>query len=501
MQTILVIDDEAEIRFAIERILKKLDLQVISCENAALGIDIIKQNPNISLVISDVLMPGLNGVDLVKFVYETEANLPVILITGNPDLATAEAAVRYKAFDYISKPFERNQIVEQIRKALAHKLEKDIEKEKLLKAALMEDVLRSQNLDLNRQNSAILNATSDAIITVNKVGTIISANLSALENFRIESPLDLIGNNVKILFPPNKVGFYTKETNRLFTVHSTYTALQLNDVTLRKFDGSEFSADVSVCAYKLDQNIFFTGIIRDVTQKKEMVRRLIDSERRAFLSTLAASIGHEINNSLTAIQGYLEMALKDMASIEIKEKALKVSMNQAQKLQSLTANLLHLGKSDRLKKEDSSILELNSAIGSVLEIFKSTAKLKNCKILWEPNPNKIFMRMSFDPFSILLSNILINAGDATQNRGTIEIESKIQDKLPHLIIKDNGVGMSPETIKQIFEPYFTTKELGRGTGLGMFVVKQIIDSYQIKLDIQSEVGKGSSFDFKFNQLA
>ncbi|MCU0823209.1 MAG: ATP-binding protein, partial [Leptospira sp.] len=95
---------------------------------------------------------------------------------------------------------------------------------------------------------------------------------------------------------------------------------------------------------------------------------------------------------------------------------------------------------------------------------------------------------------------IINAADATKNIGTINIQTYSKDDKVHLEITDDGEGMTEETKSKIFDPYFTTKELGKGTGLGMFVVKQIVDAFEIALEIESKVGVGSKFHFSFHKV-
>ncbi|MCZ8154709.1 MAG: response regulator [Leptospira sp.] len=499
MDKILIIDDEEDIRIALRRVLSREGYDIAITDSVESAINFIKTDPSLSLIISDILMKGLSGIDLVKFVSDSHKNLPVILITGNPNLSSAESAVRYKAFDYLSKPVDRNQLLSVVKKAIESKSNKDIEQEKLNQSEKMEKVLRSQYLDLNRQNAAILNATSDAVITIDSNEIIVSANKATLEMFRYPVYSDLIGQKLDILFHEFKYEKYMNQVKLVISTKNDRGTIQLTDVTLQKCDGSTFLADIAICSYILDGDTYFTGVVRDVTQKKAMVEQLIDSERRAFLSTVAASIGHEINNSLTAIQGFTEMAMRENADINLKNRALQVTMNQMQKLQALTTNLLLLGKSKNLKAEINESIEVNESISAVIDVFRQTARLKYCQIIWNPSEIKTKIFVSHDQFSILLSNLLLNAADATNNSGTITINLEEKDHLLFLNISDNGKGMTPEVLTQIFEPYFTTKELGKGTGLGLFVVKQILDSYGIKIQIHSEPNIGTKFTLIFNE--
>ncbi|WP_411824172.1 response regulator [Leptospira sp. 'Mane'] len=497
MGKILVIDDEEEIRIALKRVLTREGYEVVLSESVSDAIEKVNSNTDFSLVISDIMMKGKNGIDFIQHVSESNKNLPVILITGNPNLATAESAVRFKAFEYISKPVDRFQILSVVKRAIESKNKIDVDAEKLHQSEIMEKVLRSQYLDLNRQNAAILNATSDAVITIDFNKTIVSANSATFEMFRYPSPADLIGQTIQVLFTENKMDKYIDRIQEVMSKNQIKQAYQQTDVTLKRSDDSTFTADVAICTYILDGESYFTGVVRDVTQKKMMVEQLIDSERRAFLSTVAASIGHEINNSLTAIQGFVEMATKEAAEASLKDRALQVTLNQTQKLQTLTSNLLQLGKSSKIRSEVIESLDIGKAITHVLEVFKETARLKYCQINWTPT-EELSIKINGDQFSLLLSNILLNAADATKNTGIISIHAFKEKGHVHLSITDDGYGMTEDVIAKIYEPYFTTKELGRGTGLGMFVVKQIVDSFGIKLVISSTPEKGSTFTFIFS---
>lgn len=493
MIRILIVDDEEDIRIALKRVLNREGYEVYLSDSVESALELIKSEVTFDLVISDILMKGLSGIDLIKEISDQMLNLPVILITGNPNLSSAESAVRYKAFDYISKPVERNQLLTIVKKAVDSKQLKDIEIEKLHQSEIMEKVLRTQNLDLNRQNAAILNATSDAVITINSNEIIVSANLATFEMFKYKNVNDFIGQSLSILFIESKYEKYMAQAKSVINQSTGKKAIHLPDVTLKRSDESTFLADIAICTYILDGDAYYTGVVRDVTQKKMMVEQLIDSERRAFLSTVAASIGHEINNSLTAIQGFTEMAIKENADVNLKNRALQVTMNQTQKLQALTTNLLLLGKSSKIQAHTNESIEINESISNVLEVFSQTARLKYCQINWTPLDNKIFIAVNADQFSILLSNLLLNAADATSNTGTITLTLETKFGKVYLHISDDGIGMHDEVQKQIFEPYFTTKELGKGTGLGLFVVKQIADTFGIKIDMESLPNHGTTF--------
>ncbi|EMY69191.1 PAS domain S-box protein [Leptospira vanthielii serovar Holland str. Waz Holland = ATCC 700522] len=268
MDKILIVDDEEDIRIALKRVLSREGYQIELAESAAEAIRRISSGETFSVAISDILMSGMSGIDFTKFIAEKNINLPVILITGNPNLSSAESAIRYHAFEYISKPVDRTQILSVVKRAVEVKNQKDSDLEKLMLSEKLERALRTQNLDLNRQNAAILNATSDAVITIDSKLTIVSANKASFEMFRFHTPLDLIGQSVKLLFPENKIQKYMGQVSKVLSEEENKSALQLSDVTLLRSDLSTFLADIAICSYSLDGDTYYTGVIRDVTQKK-----------------------------------------------------------------------------------------------------------------------------------------------------------------------------------------------------------------------------------------
>lgn len=118
--SVLVVDDEFEIRTVLERVISKEGYQVLSAKDSDSALEIIR-NQKVDVVISDIVMNGKNGIEVVKEIRKINENIPVILMTGNPDLNTAEEAVRNRAFDYISKPIRRRNILEILERAKIEK--------------------------------------------------------------------------------------------------------------------------------------------------------------------------------------------------------------------------------------------------------------------------------------------------------------------------------------------------------------------------------------------
>nr|PJZ91795.1 hybrid sensor histidine kinase/response regulator [Leptospira ellisii] len=489
--TVLVIDDESEIRTVLERVISREGYRVFLAKDYDSAIEIVRSY-RIDVVISDIVMNGKSGLEVAKEIRKIDENIPVILMTGNPDLTTAEEAVRNRAFDYISKPIRRTNIIEVLEKAKNEKEARDKRAETLLKSENENTKLAQRAQDLYLQNYNILNATSDCVITLDENLNFSSLNQSALDAFGYKEE-EIVGKHFNILVPPGKENVYMEKVERLLKRKTKRQIARINHSDLKGKDGEVRTYDISVCYYDIEGKTYYTGIARDITNKLLISEKLIDAERRAFLSTLASSIGHEINNSLTAIQGHIEIAKLPDSNDQVRQKAIQITWGQLIKLKTLTNNLLQLGKPGESLKKTSEPIDLNESVEIVIDVFQKTSRLKNCQIHFKPDPSPVMIESDQDQLSLLLSNIMLNSADATGNRGNITISVQIRNHHPVVSILDDGIGMNEEVIQKIYQPYFTTKGIGKGTGLGMFVAKEIADQYGIRIEIESEPKSGTEF--------
>lgn len=491
---VLVIDDEAEIRTALERVISREGYHVFLAEDFDSAMRIVRDQ-QVDIVISDILMAGKDGIEVAREIKKYNSNIPVILITGNPQLHTAEEALRNRVFDYIYKPVSRQNILAALENARREKEERDRKSKKILKAVREKTHLAQQSKDLNYRNSLILETTGDCVITLDDDLVIHGANEATIRNFGYEEG-DIIGQKISLLISEENRKTYLERIQHLINRRTGHNIARLHNAELISKTGEKINFDISVCRYELNGKTYYTGIARDITQKNIISEKLIDAERRAFLTTIASSIGHEINNALTAVQGFIEVARLPDADEAIKDKAIQVTWNQITKLKNLTFNLLQLGKPGDLAR-DRELLDLNEVVESVIEVFRKTTRLKYCEIVFQRSSEKMLVNSNSDQLSLLFSNIFLNSADATENKGRIEIAVIEKNRHPMVKISDNGVGMSQETIRKIFQPYFTTKKTGQGTGLGMFVAKEIADIFGIRIEIESEPEKGAEFRLVF----
>ena len=225
---------------------------------------------------------------------------------------------------------------------------------------------------------------------------------------------------------------------------------------------------------------------------------MIATERLASLGTLAAGVAHEINNPLAIIKeslGWMKLILnkEELAQIPRKQdfsKALGKMENAIERARRITHQLL-----GSVKETDSALAEikLNELMDEAVDLIKKEAKNKDIEITKDIDPSAATIWS--DPYKLrqVLINLITNAIHATGAGGKISIifENTVDDV--GLTVHDTGEGIPKENLEKIFEPFFSTKPPGEGTGLGLFVCRSIIEKLGGKIEVESKLGHGTSF--------
>jgi PAS domain S-box-containing protein len=236
------------------------------------------------------------------------------------------------------------------------------------------------------------------------------------------------------------------------------------------------------------------GIFRDITERKQLQQQLIQSEKLAAVGTLAYGIAHEFNNILAGMLANAELGLITHDSRQIKE-CFEIIADNSHRAASITNNLLAFARQKEARKE---LIDITEPLKSVLAVTRRELEKLNLEIVekFKPIP-KIYGDAG--QLSEVFLNMVTNARDAMRAKGgVLSIEVEPAGDNIRIIFKDTGCGI-PEKIKgKLFEPFVTSKgALGGseipGTGLGLFLSYGIIDGYQGRIEVESEVGKGTQF--------
>jgi two-component system, NtrC family, sensor kinase len=232
-------------------------------------------------------------------------------------------------------------------------------------------------------------------------------------------------------------------------------------------------------------------------RRMESQNRLILSEKQASLGRLAAGVAHEINNPLTGVLTYTHMLLKRKDLNEDVRADLQTVAEATERVRKIVKGLLDFSRQSPPDREKA---DVNTVVRSTISLMENQALVKGVRIKFKPGENLSPVNMDRSQFQGVLLNILINGLDATKSGDGITVTTKNSGwvnegsrKGVEISITDTGCGIPPEHIDKLFDPFFTTKEVGRGTGLGLAVSLGIVQRHGGSIQVQSEVGKGSTF--------
>ncbi|NPV73902.1 MAG: PAS domain S-box protein [Pelotomaculum sp.] len=221
---------------------------------------------------------------------------------------------------------------------------------------------------------------------------------------------------------------------------------------------------------------------------QELENAVIKAERLAILGQLAAGMVHEIRNPLTVIGGFMQL-LQKLLDGNPKEKYIHIILAELKHVNNLISEFLQLAKPGCSRRAPCSIEKL---IKDVVMLVESEAYLRKLEIDLAVTGGIPPVMGDGEQLKQVFLNFIKNSFDALSPGGKLVLETAWdrREGFVRIVFKDNGAGMDEETLKSIFNPFFTTKE--NGTGLGMFINKKIIDNHGGRIEIQSEQGKGTT---------
>jgi two-component system cell cycle sensor histidine kinase/response regulator CckA len=364
----------------------------------------------------------------------------------------------------------------------------------------------TRDLTAKRRNDellrSVLDNTLDAIIGIDEQGIVSMINRAGETMFgRSES--EVIGNNVRMLMPaPYHAEHDGYLANYLGTGDPKIIGIGREVSGLRK-DGSIFPMDLAVTEFRLDNQRFFVGIVRDVSDRKKLERQLRQSQKMEAFGQLAGGVAHDFNNLLTVISGYSDLLLTVLPPADPNREMISEIRRAGERAASLTRQLLAFTRQQVLEPR---VIDLNAAIRETETMLH---RLIGEDVQFTIALHKKISSVKVDPGQIeqVIMNLAVNARDAMPHGGQLTIETSDVELLDEyvaehpdtrpgryvmLAISDSGSGMAPEVKTRIFEPFFSTKG-GKGTGLGLAVVQGIVKQSGGSIEVYSEIGVGTTF--------
>ncbi|MDR1083694.1 MAG: GAF domain-containing protein [Deltaproteobacteria bacterium] len=240
-------------------------------------------------------------------------------------------------------------------------------------------------------------------------------------------------------------------------------------------------------------------MISDVTERRQLERQLLHSEKLASIGLLAAGVAHEIGNPLSAISGYAQILSDGVEDETERKEYLSAVLNQTGRIQKILRELLDYSRPSQGLSEE---LNLAEHLPRIMGMLGAQRGLSRVKVIFDFDENERYsVTMDRDHFTQVVIIIALNAAQAmdqqTQPPPALTLGLKKESGEVVLKIADNGPGMSPEIKKRVFDPFFTTKAPGQGTGLGLAICQRIVDSYRGRLELTTAPDQGALFTIYF----
>jgi signal transduction histidine kinase/DNA-binding NarL/FixJ family response regulator len=235
---------------------------------------------------------------------------------------------------------------------------------------------------------------------------------------------------------------------------------------------------------------------KSAREKLALEEQLRHSQKMEALGRLAGGVAHDFNNLLTVINGYSQLALRKIDTTHPVHNQIRQVLDAGERATSLTRQLLALSRKQPVER---SPVGLNQVVKEMLKLLRGLVD-EGVKLEFVPSAREVTVMADPGQLQQVLMNLAVNARDAMPGGGMLriqtgeEIDAENQRVMGRLLVEDTGTGMSEEVRQQIFEPFYTTKEPGRGTGLGLALVYGIVQQHEGAIRVTSEPGKGSRFE-------
>jgi PAS domain S-box-containing protein len=513
--------------------------EVVTCRQGEEAVQAVKiaiaDAAPFAMALLDVRMPpGINGIQAAEQIRALDPQIEIVIVTGYSDVDPKDLASRIPPihkFFYFQKPLLPREII-QFARALGTKW--SVEQELHAMKAKLEDLvaIRSRALlavnekltaDIQKREIAeqalensekryrmLFEKAGDAIFILDaseeNPGRIIDANRAAAEMHGYTRD-ELLQCHIKDLDAPEDA---KKISDKIQAILSGQW-IKSEIYHVRK-DGSTFPVEISAGLVDLEPHQYILAFDRDITERRELEKRLRRSEKMEAIGTLAGGVAHDLNNILSGIVSYPELILMDLPETSDLIKPIRTIKKSGEKAAAIVNDLLTLARRGVVCTE---VFDLNQSIGSYLE-SPEFAKMKSFhprvdfQTLLEPELAPI--SGSTVQISKTIMNLMTNAAEAINSSGSVRIatENLSVSTKPHataripegdyavLKVSDSGIGIASEDIDRIFEPFYTKKAMGRsGTGLGMAVVWGTVQDHNGFIDVESIQGRGTTIKLYF----
>ncbi len=464
---LLIIDDDEDDYFITSDYLKNIsgrNFIIDWCYNYKKALDEIKSGKH-DVYLVDYRLGAKTGIDLIKEAITLDAEAPFILLTGKGDINIDEEAMKLGVFDYLVKS-----------ELSSEKLERSI-RYSIDRAKTLNEIKAKE-----RKYRNIFDKSSDALFVADEKLALVEVN-AAFGKLCACNENDLLDIKLSEL------------------VADKHVSKKMNDELKRKGFIEDWLAEmryknneskqciISATKEKSNGKVYYQGILHDITLIKKAERTALRAEKLAATGRLVRTLAHEVRNPINNIN----LSSEHLRSLSLPEESslyIDIISRNSNRINELIKELLNSSRPSEMQMKEST---LQSVIDEIVNISEDRMQLKHINLEVDYPKELIIVFCDAEKLVLALLNILVNAVEAIEHdHGKISVTLKKDEEQVLIEITDNGNGISEEKLPRLFEPYYTSKR--NGIGLGLASTLNIIQAHGGAIEVNSEVGKFSTFN-------
>lgn len=460
------------------------------------GVDVILLSLDRAGLVGQDLPPGARpdrDEDVVRALAEAAPDVPLVVLTSALSDEPGIAAVRRGAHDYLLKN-ERDPDL------LGRRLRCAVARQRA-RASLRPKVTQPRAaLDGERLITAIEQAAETVVVT-DAEGTMQYVN-PAFETITGYLRQEAIGQNPRLLKSGQQDAAFYRAMWDTISSGRTWKGRIVN----RKKDGTKYVEEATISPVHDESGdiVNYVAVKRDITRELNLEAQLLQAQKMESVGRLAGGVAHDFNNMLSVILGHTEMALEDVPRGGPLRADLEEIQRAAQRSANLTRQLLAFARRQTVAP---TVLDLDHTVMGMLNMLRRLIG-EHIELVWLPGAHPWLVRIDPAQVDQILANLVVNARDAIPGHGRVTIETgpaildesfceehvgAVPGEYVQLTVSDDGAGIPPDLLEHIFEPFYTTKGVGAGTGLGLATVYGIVDQNQGYIRVASTPGEGTQF--------
>jgi two-component system, NtrC family, sensor kinase len=358
---------------------------------------------------------------------------------------------------------------------------------------------RAEELALLKEfNESIVESVNVGLLAVDESGRITRCN-STFEEMLGLSRRETIGKVVEDIFDRGfamnlenilgKTRWHLTEIRHAYKLHTTST------------DGKSLILNVAVAPLRSVSHNQTGAIIvlENVTSRVKLEETLQQSEKLSSIGLLAAGVAHEVNTPLTGVSSYTQMLLGMIPDTDPKHALLLKVQKQTERASNIAGNLLNFSRGGN--STEFTEININKLLDDTLQLLEPQMRKSEIEIVKNYSDDKPKLLGNAGKLQQVFTNLILNARDAMHGGGRISLLTALNENEEVVIeVSDTGEGISPENLSKIYDPFFTTKGVGSGTGLGLAVSYGIVQEHAGSIEVTSQPGEGTTFHLVFPQF-